>query len=75
VLLGSFDAEGVLRSVSVRDACRCSAAFLPLHTRRRVAGPPSDEIRRELALVAASRCGVDQALERVHTELGKADEA
>jgi hypothetical protein len=75
VLLGSFDAEGVLRSVSVRDACRCSAAFLPLHTRREGRRAPSDEIRRELAWVAASRCGDDQALERVHTELANADEA
>jgi ppGpp synthetase/RelA/SpoT-type nucleotidyltranferase len=37
--------------------------------------PPSDEIRRELAWVAASSWGADQALERVRVELGEEADA
>jgi putative GTP pyrophosphokinase len=35
--------------------------------------PPSDEIRRELAWVAASSWGADQAIERVRTKLAEGD--
>jgi ppGpp synthetase/RelA/SpoT-type nucleotidyltranferase len=38
------------------------------------ATPPSDDVRRELAWVAASSWGADQALERVRVELKSADE-
>jgi ppGpp synthetase/RelA/SpoT-type nucleotidyltranferase len=37
--------------------------------------PPSDEIRRELAWVAASSWGADQALERVRVELAEEADA